>query len=447
MSHPRLPAPSDRPGAAVRTRICSVMQRSRTDERGIAMATVALIAFALLGVSAVTFSRTTGAIDRVSDDRVWEQSLFVAETGIDTAMDRLNDDASFSTGHTIDQFVDRAAVVALADAVSAADVILTPEGDVVILKPGDATVIYAVGYTPGRDAANREVRVLWAGYEPGTGWTIGLPDGALVANGSIAMTGTTDTYTITYGMHRADAFTNQSFTGVGTAQVDGWIKAAGSVSLSGGAGAYWDAIAGHPTFEVPDAAERMAFQQALLAEATGPGSTTISGDVTSSMTITAPAYITGDIRLGSSRTLTIDGSGTVYVAGSITLSAQASVLNGAGVLAAAGTITQTGQTEYNATGDLREVGLVSFATAQKAITMVGGSESYDQGVVWAVNGGIDMSGGASFTGALIATGVGADGIINMSGGAAVNHIPRLVEDTTFGPTPAPSLLVRDIGEM
>jgi hypothetical protein len=446
MTHPRLPAPFDGSGAAARTRVGVVVGRAASDERGIALASVALIAVALIGISAVTFSRTSRAIDRVSDDRTWEQSLFVAEAGIDMAMEILDDDGSYSTGHTYAQFTDRAAVVALADAVSAADVIPTPEGDVVILKPSDATVIYAVGYTPGRDALEREARVLWTGYVPGSGWTIGLPDGALVANGNITMTGTADTLTVT-GTHQADAYANGNFTGTGTIHVDGYIDAAGAVTLSGGAGAYWEARSGRPAFGVPSAADKMAFQQEMLAAATGPGSTTIPGDVKDSMTITAPAYVTGDIRLSGSKMVTIDGTGTVYVAGDVRLTGSSQIVNGGAVLAVAGTITQTGSTQYNASGNLAEVGLISFATDEDAITMTGGSAAYDQGIVWAVNGGINMTGGSSFRGALLATGVGSDGLIRMTGGAAVHYIPDLVERATFGATPAAGVIVHDMGEM
>lgn len=149
-------------GGVSRKRYPSVL----LDQRGVAMATVVLLGAVLVLMATVVALRAYASSDRVETDRKWEQALYTAESGIDVALVESSADSSWNTGESAADLVDRADVIAAADARSASELIASPEGDLVLVKPADGDAVYAVGFSPSRDAVHRQVRIVEAAFEP-----------------------------------------------------------------------------------------------------------------------------------------------------------------------------------------------------------------------------------------------------------------------------------------
>jgi hypothetical protein len=145
-----------------------IWARSRSqDERGIAMAVVALLGGFLVLLTVVVAARTMAENRAVGVDRQWEQAIHVAESGVDQALFDLNTggtltEVTLSASPTKDEVVAAAEVVAL----DPAEITESPEGDVVVVKDASGDFTYAVGYTPGFDAASKRVRVVKMEYVP-----------------------------------------------------------------------------------------------------------------------------------------------------------------------------------------------------------------------------------------------------------------------------------------
>jgi hypothetical protein len=122
-----------------------------------------------------------------------------------------------------------------------------------------------------------------------------------------------------------------------------------------------------------------------------------------------------NINLSSYDVVTINGPGVVYVNGDVRLVGQSQLING-GTLAVAGTFTQTGGTVYKIIKGIAETPtMVTFNTnnASPSVTLVGGADALHQGIVYAVSGGIKLTGGSTFVGALVAG--GTDGEVGVNG--------------------------------
>lgn len=150
------------------------------DDRGMTMAVVALLGMLLAALSATVLVRTGALTDDVSSDRQWENALYVADSGMETATLELADDPDWNTGDLNASLQTRDQVIAAALAKPASDVIKTPEGDVVLIKPTDADVLYSVGFAPSRDAATR-VRIVAAPVQNNF-W---VPNAALLVGGNL----------------------------------------------------------------------------------------------------------------------------------------------------------------------------------------------------------------------------------------------------------------------
>ncbi|MFH1330398.1 MAG: hypothetical protein ABIJ48_07105 [Actinomycetota bacterium] len=140
------------------------------DDRGAALALVAFLGMALVLVAAVVAIRGVRQLGSVASDARWQQALYVAESGLDEGMRAIEADPEFNTGEVAPEFGDRGAerawVVAAAEARPAGQVGSTPEGEYVVVKPANADTLYAVGFAPARDGAQRRVRVAMMTLEP-----------------------------------------------------------------------------------------------------------------------------------------------------------------------------------------------------------------------------------------------------------------------------------------
>ncbi len=411
------------------------LARLRGDDRGAAMAVVAMLGTALVLIAAVIVSRQMIEFEVGSSDRDWEEALHVAESGVDEVLYELDQDHEYieNEGLTVAAGTDlstRDAIVAAAEDLASDVTVIrdTPDGDVIVFEEADQAdgKLYAVAFSPSIDAEHRLVRVLETEYHITWNATHAFPPGALVAEGNVDMTGNGNTVTVPSPPHEASVFTNGNYTGSGNASVDGDISAAGTVTGGTAAG---DKTSGADPVEFPDDAVVDDWRATLLAEAqTGP----TLGNVNSSRVINAPAYIVGSIDLSSGDIVVVNGPGALFVTGGIRMSGQSALINNGAIIATDGNIVQSGQSRYEVQGDPSQAGLITFSSDPAAVKMSGGSSGSAQGIVYVPNGGVVFTGGSWFEGAIIA----GDGGVTITGDGSLRYPQGLLDKAAALP-PAP----------
>ena len=131
------------------------------------MAIVLMIGVILILLSTIMITRGFRQLGNTANNRNWDQSLSVAESGLEVGLVEVDDDFDWNTGEVIPAAVigtdaERGWAVAAADARPATDVQSTPEGEFVVVKPSNQDLLFSVAYVPSRDAAERRVRVVRA---------------------------------------------------------------------------------------------------------------------------------------------------------------------------------------------------------------------------------------------------------------------------------------------
>ena len=154
----------------LRSRVPAVAGCLRRGEEGFAIAAVLVLGACLIALSSVVVLRGTRAVGNTSGDARWERALAAAESGLEVGLQALEVDATFST---MDDYPDsfdspeaeRDWVVATADGVPSNEVGHGPAGHYVVVKPAGVNLLYAVGYSPSREAFGGRTRVVRIGYE------------------------------------------------------------------------------------------------------------------------------------------------------------------------------------------------------------------------------------------------------------------------------------------
>jgi hypothetical protein len=283
---------------------------------------------------------------------------------------------------------------------------------------------------------------------------------AVTANGNVTIGGTADVKTVDVTTLAtpippsrtsvADVFSNSNVTASGNSTVDGQLQAVGTVS--GTMRATMGGIAGVPAFPFPSTATTDAWKADWITRAGSPQRPPRMNGNKQLVTVTAPAYIDGDIRLNSDDILEFRPSSdpaknVIYVSGSIILGAQSTLINGVS-LVVNGTFEQQGGGTYyinRAVQNLPKVGGVGYATPSlnvygitngvpasggtTTIKLVGGSANTSMGVIYAVNGDIDAAGNATYVGALAAGGAG--GQVKLGGGFQLLYPNDLAAERSF----------------
>lgn len=411
------------------------------DDRGAALAVVAMLGTALLLIAAVIVARQMTEFEVGASDQGWEEALHVAESGVDEMLYELDQNPSYMEDEDLlvtGALDTRDEIVAAAEMLvnrKAAALIDAPDGQVVVFEERDAEgTLYSVAFSPSIDAEHRLVRVLETEYEVTYNATHTFPPGALVSEGNVRFTGNGKTITVPTPPHEASVYSNRNVIGSGNAGIDGDAQAVGTVTGVGVAG---DTTAGTDPVEFPEVEVVDMWRANLLADAqTGP----TLGSVTSSRIINAPAYIAGAISLSGSETVVINGPGTVFIAGGINLSGQSRVINNGAMIATDGVIDQSGGSAYEVQGDPGAAGLVTFSSRPDAIKMSGGSSGSAQGIVYAPLGGVTLTGGAWFEGAVISG--GAQGV-EMTGSASIRYPAGLLDNASALPPAADGVELED----
>ncbi|MDH3730282.1 MAG: hypothetical protein OES13_03995 [Acidimicrobiia bacterium] len=190
-----------------------VLRSLDRDERGVAIVTVALLGAFLVMLTMLVASQTIRQSRSVDGDRSYEQAIHVAESGTDLALfaldplldglpDSFDDPAEVVGAIDISTLFDvvalptsptKADLIAAAEKVAAASpssVRTTPDGDVVLIAPDDATlIVYSVGFTPSIDDGIRKERVMVLEYYPEVSEQLWDPDLAILSEDDLTLSG------------------------------------------------------------------------------------------------------------------------------------------------------------------------------------------------------------------------------------------------------------------
>lgn len=195
----------------------------RDGERGFAMVTVILFGVVLTAVALMAVNQADTAISRSSGHLSFEQEVHLAETGIDQALARIQQQEDWGTVDTVPLSV---TTVAEQDAwaigeLATAPVIALGTGEYAVVKPKNRQVVYAAGWSPSRDDATRE-RVLKAEYL----FSTYSPANAVLTNGALDIGGSA-----TVSGDLGNVHANGNVTVVGSAlTLSGTLTATGTVT-------------------------------------------------------------------------------------------------------------------------------------------------------------------------------------------------------------------------
>lgn len=290
-----------------------------------------------------------------------------------------------------------------------------------------------------------------------------FPSGAMVSNGNVVLQGSSRTTDATSN-HGAGAMANGVISHKGSSYaVDGPLAAApnsysATLAAMGSSpndyGGTVTQLAAPITF--PDSATLSSWQDTWTQEAKESWTAFPTGHVLSSYsgggTLTAPAYINGNLSISGALTVTPDtmaphpaaaytGAPPVYVLyvhGNVTFAnGNSSLLNNGVMIIADGTVsvgknsaysvgTYPNNTPYKtASGSslkgqpmYQSSGLISFSASSNAITM-GGNANANVGFVYAINGGITVAAAATYYGSLVSGQSGSTGGISLQAGTLV----------------------------
>jgi hypothetical protein len=250
---------------------------------------------------------------------------------------------------------------------------------------------------------------------------VAIGQAALQSNYFISISGDNRIRTDPDDSHSGDIDSNGDLGLSGRGRFDGHIVVGGAIQGGGDFTSVGTPSSGAPIQNFPPSDMMELWRVSWYNQATTTAAMLVSSniDVKNSMTITAPALVDGNINLTDGSTLTLDGSsnGIVYVTGNVTMSGQSKLNNGV-VLVVMGTFTQSDNAQYQVTartvnGYTPTVVVYNQNNATDAMDLITGSSNYEQGILYATNGNIQLTGNSSFTGSLVAA--GATSAIQLSG--------------------------------
>jgi Tfp pilus assembly protein PilX len=213
-------------------------RRARIGQRGTGLILVLGIGLLVMGMAALAHSMFRSALNTSTRHLAQEQSLHLAEEGVDETVAALamnpayNTDATFGAMPSGDltPSQEEAWVRAALAAAPASAVRTAPGGEVITIKPANRYVIYSAGYVPSRAAARR-TRVVKSEYLPQSTYS---PSQALLAGDQITVTGNPVVGGLGGSVHtNADMDITGNPTVAGDLTASGELTEVGSVSVGG----------------------------------------------------------------------------------------------------------------------------------------------------------------------------------------------------------------------
>jgi hypothetical protein len=370
--------------------------KSRGMATGAAMALCTLVMLTVMTMANLSIT----AMRLTQNGRDKAISLSLAEAGIDDAVDRirLNNDYTGTGG---------------AQSLHDADGNLIGTYSTTTVRVNDNLIdVYSTGKTTNEKPRQVRARAVISGLNIG--------DGAMIANGDIIVNGSINLKTDPLGLRNAHirANGNTVVKGIG-AYVDGRVSAVGTVTMNDGVSTdtlFPKGQNGAARIPFPSKKTVKEWENQWIVQAKSTGNI-INGPVKTSMTITAPAYVNGNIDLQGSVVLKIEGTGVVYVDGSVLMNGNSKLINSTQLViknkftqssSALLGITQT--PEYLADGAWSYTPPVMIALSNdpiEAVYLTGSAANNQYSMIYAANGGIYVDGSSEIRGALVAGGEGA----------------------------------------
>lgn len=264
------------------------------DERGIALVSVVLLSSILFSLGAVVIGRSLSDYNQVRGDRRFEQTIQVADSGVDRTLFKVGADPTYSTGETLpdaDSFPTTEEAWVL-DAAADNPAVKVAEGEWVVVKPSNASVIYSIGYVPSR-AAPVKTRLIRAVYDLAPF----VPNTAILTAGDLEISGSVEVTGVAGSIHA-----NGDIAMNGGPAVDGYVSAGGDYDTGNSTiGDPANSGGGKPPREVPlvDPRESYALSEYdLCPDGTVRGGPSFSGPERNLTTTpcaggTAPGWTTG----------------------------------------------------------------------------------------------------------------------------------------------------------
>ncbi|MBC7805945.1 MAG: hypothetical protein H7145_07320 [Akkermansiaceae bacterium] len=226
---------------------------------------------------------------------------------------------------------------------------------------------------------------------------LGADRAAIKSNGTIDINGTANILTIPLGTHIANCTANGDLSVGNNSVVDGALSSYSG--LPHGVGYVPNTRMESPAQFFTDAMTA-AMKQNWIAEAKAGG--IWDGSITSSASISGSRYIKGSIKLNGSKVVTLAGGGNSVVNVEGDGDHSGGVLTNGVTLVVKGTFSQTGQSVYRITNGLPTPTLFVYNETDKpvGIKITGGSATDAQGIIYGLNGDVNMAGGANIAGAI-----------------------------------------------
>jgi len=145
------------------------MLRTRlAGDDGFALAITMSLGAIVFLLSTVMVTRGVRQVTMTALDIRWDRALDSAEAGLDFGIQILEADGEYATGDVPPAFAtpkaEREWAVLTALGKPASEVVVTPTGEFVVVKPPGTALLYSVGFSPTRDAAVRSERAVRIGY-------------------------------------------------------------------------------------------------------------------------------------------------------------------------------------------------------------------------------------------------------------------------------------------
>ncbi len=225
-------------------------RRARVRQRGTGLILVLGLGLLVMGMATLAHSMFRSALNTSSRHLAHEQSLHLAEQGVDETVAVLGSDPGFDTDATFGTMpagdltpdAEKAWVTAALAAAPGAAVKAAPGGEVLTIKPSGRNVIYSAGYVPSR-AAPRRTRVVKAEYLPQSTYR---PSHALMAGGTLSVSGNPLVNGLGGSVH-----TNGVLTISGNPSIAGDLTSSGAMSQSGNITVGGTKASGVPALDIP----------------------------------------------------------------------------------------------------------------------------------------------------------------------------------------------------
>ncbi len=268
-----------------------------------------------------------------------------------------------------------------------------------------------------------------------------FPNDAILSNGSVNMTSAANTQD-SAGANEAGIMANGEVSiAVGSA-VSGSVQTSSdelSVSQASSPDTTVTQMSAPLTF--PNASEVASWQASWLGSsqqttATFPsGNLNTTGSLSGTSTITAPAYYSGDLDIGSGTTTlqpdtTAVAPYVLYVNGNINIAQGGTLVNDGVIIVCNGTVTCSSGTTYETSAPTSSA-LIDLNSNPASAVSLAGASSADVGLIYTPNGGVTLNNAVSYTGTLISGDSG--GSVSLSGGAVLIYSDNQASQVPFVP--------------